>query len=198
MGQEVHLPGIEIISVPRYASSTFFVPTLQIKPLLCAPETPWLTHSPAQGLRLSKSRQPACGTSAKHKVPLLPAHLNKSRVLAEMPGMNPAVPELGNGLLGDGAVSWSWKRAADSAGERRMPLPVSLLLCQVGKTLLVLGLNFISVTSWRARLAAFLWTSLSVQDAQPSIGSCRLGSLWQPAPLPLLWVCCSPGSCRVL
>lgn len=73
-----------------------------------------------------------------------------------------------------------------------MRLPVSLLLCQVGKTVLVLGLNFISVTSWRARLAAFLWTSLSVWDAQPSIGSCRLGSLWQPAPLCYCCGCAAP------
>ena len=138
------------------------MPTLQIKSLLCAPETPWPTHSPAQGLCLSESCPPACGTSAKRKVLLLPAQSSKSWGSAEMPGMNPVVPGLGNRLLGDGASSWSRQRVADSAGERWVRLPVSFLwslLCQVDETLLVLGLNFISVTSRRVHLAAFLWTS---------------------------------------
>lgn len=39
LGQEVPLPGADMVSVPRSTSSTFFVPTPHIKPLLCAPET---------------------------------------------------------------------------------------------------------------------------------------------------------------
>lgn len=155
-----------MILVPRSMLSTFFVPNPQINRSLCAPETPWPTHSPAQGLPLSESRPPARSASATRRVILLPVHPSTSRGSAGTPGMNPVVPGLGNELLGDGASSRSRQRAADSSGERWMPLPVSFLrspLCQADNTLLVLGLNFISVTSWSARLAAFPWTSLSVR-----------------------------------
>lgn len=99
--------------------------------------------------------------------------------------MNPVVPGLGNGLLGDGASSWSRRRAADSSGERWMPLPVSFLwspLCQADNTLLVLGLNFISVT-WSARLAAFPWTSLSVRGhSDPQLAAAGWGPSGGPSP----------------
>lgn len=83
-----------------------------------------------------------------------------------------------------------------------MHLPISFLwslLCQADKTLLVLGLNFISVTSRRARLAAFPWMSLSMRGGSALNRELQAGVPLAACPsLPLLWVCCSPGSCRVL
>lgn len=78
-----------------------------------------------------------------------------------MLGVHPAVPGLGMGSL-----EWVLIPGVASAWDRaqRMHQPVSFpqsCLCQADRTLLVLGMNFISIISHRACPAVFPWTSLS-------------------------------------
>lgn len=85
--------------------------------------------------------------------------------------MNPAVPGLGMGSLGllltPAREQWMMHWPVSSPQPR---------LCQAGRPLLVLGMNFISVSSLRACPAVFPWTSLS-RDT-PVDTPCGLGGRW--------------------